>query len=37
MWQMIALDLQNPAAGGDFRTPWGVPISHCYQVLPTTG
>jgi hypothetical protein len=20
---------------GDFQTPWGVPISHCYQVLPT--
>jgi peptidoglycan hydrolase-like protein with peptidoglycan-binding domain len=22
-------------ARGNFMTPWGVPISNCYQVLPT--
>ena len=35
MWQMISWDIQKPAAGGNFMTPWGIPISHCYQVLPT--
>ncbi|MBF9069073.1 peptidoglycan-binding domain-containing protein [Streptacidiphilus fuscans] len=36
MWQMISWDIQNPASGGNFMTPWGVPVSHCYMVLPTT-
>ena len=21
---------------GNYTTPWGVPLSNCYQVLPTT-
>jgi peptidoglycan hydrolase-like protein with peptidoglycan-binding domain len=24
------------AGGGSTQTPWGVPLSNCYQVLPTT-
>ncbi|TDT97541.1 putative peptidoglycan binding protein [Streptomyces sp. 846.5] len=35
MWQMINWDIQDSYTG-NFQTPWGVPISHCYQVLPTT-
>lgn len=34
MWQMINWDIQD--YGGNFETPWGVPVSHCYQVLPTS-
>ncbi|MBC3841151.1 peptidoglycan-binding protein [Streptacidiphilus sp. 4-A2] len=24
------------AGGGSIQTPWGVPLTNCYQVLPTT-
>jgi peptidoglycan hydrolase-like protein with peptidoglycan-binding domain len=24
------------AGGGSIQTPWGVPLTHCYQVVPTT-
>jgi peptidoglycan hydrolase-like protein with peptidoglycan-binding domain len=34
MWNTIAFNIKY--FGGDYGTPWGVPISHCYQVLPTT-
>ena len=23
------------SGGGNYTTPWGVPLSNCYQVLPT--
>ena len=36
MWQMLNFDIQHDIYGGDFMTQWGVPMSHCYQVLPTT-
>ena len=35
MWQMLDWDIETNYSG-NFETPWGVPISHCYQVLPTT-
>lgn len=33
LWQTIATVVR---ADGDMSTPYGVPLSHCYQVLPTT-
>jgi len=34
LWQVInTLVIQGTS---NYLTPWGVPISHCYQVLPTT-
>lgn len=33
LWQTIATVVR---VDGDMSTPYGVPLSHCYQVLPTT-
>jgi len=34
MWLIIQRN--DEYFNGDFQTPWGVPMDHCYQVLPTS-
>jgi hypothetical protein len=24
------------AGGGSIQTPWGIPLTNCYRVVPTT-
>jgi peptidoglycan hydrolase-like protein with peptidoglycan-binding domain len=32
LWQALQIAISKD---GDLNTPWGVPLSNCYQVLPT--